>query len=167
MKSKGYRTLLSAVVASAMALGTGSALRAQDATMDKPSPAVSAPADQGQSSEQTAAQYNAPQSNADPSVAQDVAPPPPQDLNAPQDQAPAAGPGLASSQRQYSPLSADQLQQLVAPIALYPDALVAQVLAASAYPTQIVEADRFLKENPNLKGQVWARKSISRIGILA
>src|ERR1700694_5276932 len=34
-----------------------------------------------------------------------------------------------------------QLQQLVAPIALYPDALVAQILAASTYPTQIVEAD--------------------------
>jgi hypothetical protein len=44
------------------------------------------------------------------------------------------------------------LQQLVAPIALYPDALVAQILAASAYPTQIVEAERFLQENPNLKG---------------
>jgi hypothetical protein len=152
MKSKVYRTLFSAVVASAMALGTGSALRAQDATMDKPSPAVSAPADQGQSSEQTAAQYNAPQSNAEPSAAQDVAPPPPQDLDAPQNQAPPASQGL-SPNRQYSPLSPEQLHQLVAPIALYPDALVAQVLAASAYPTQIVEANRFLKENPNLKGQ--------------
>jgi hypothetical protein len=140
MKSKVYRTLLNAVVASAMALGTGSALRAQDASMDKPSPAVSAPADQGQSSEQTASQYNAPQSNAaEPSAAQDQAPPP--------------GQGLAPNQQQYSPLSADQLQQLVAPIALYPDALVAQILSASAYPTQIVEADRFLKENPDLKGQ--------------
>ena len=36
--------------------------------------------------------------------------------------------------------SAEQLQQLVAPIALYPDALVAQVLAAATYPDQIVEA---------------------------
>jgi uncharacterized protein DUF3300 len=35
-----------------------------------------------------------------------------------------------------------QLQQLVAPIALYPDALVAQILAASTYPDQVVEADR-------------------------
>ena len=58
-----------------------------------------------------------------------------------------------SPNRQYSPLSAEQIHQLVAPIALYPDALVAQILAASAYPTQIVEADRFLKENPDLKGQ--------------
>ncbi|MGA7357484.1 MAG: DUF3300 domain-containing protein [Candidatus Sulfotelmatobacter sp.] len=38
-------------------------------------------------------------------------------------------------------------------MALYPDALVAQILAASAYPTQIVEAERFLQQNPNLKGK--------------
>ena len=50
------------------------------------------------------------------------------------------------------PLTPEQLQQLVAPIALYPDALVAQILAASQSPTQIVEADRWLHDNPNLKG---------------
>jgi len=53
-------------------------------------------------------------------------------------------------------LTPQQLQELVAPIALYPDALVAQILAASAYPTQIVEADRFLQQNPNLKGKALA-----------
>jgi uncharacterized membrane protein YgcG len=53
---------------------------------------------------------------------------------------------------QAARLSPQQLQQLVAPIALYPDALVAQILAASAYPTQIVEAQRFMQANPNLKG---------------
>jgi hypothetical protein len=42
---------------------------------------------------------------------------------------------------------------LVAAIALYPDALVAQTLAASTYPTQIVEAERFLQENSNLHGK--------------
>jgi hypothetical protein len=41
------------------------------------------------------------------------------------------------------------LDQLVAPIALYPDNLVAQVLAASTYPTQVVEANRWLKEQGN------------------
>src|SRR5207249_3562309 len=46
-----------------------------------------------------------------------------------------------------------QLQQLVAPIALYPDALVAQVLAASTYPDQIVEADRWMSQHTNLKGE--------------
>lgn len=44
------------------------------------------------------------------------------------------------------------MQQLVAPIALYPDALVAQILAAAAYPTQIVEAERFLQQKPDLTG---------------
>src|SRR5262245_2463890 len=46
--------------------------------------------------------------------------------------------------------SAKELQQLVAPIALYPDALVGQVLAASTYPTQVVELDRWLEHNKNM-----------------
>src|ERR1700693_2807972 len=46
-----------------------------------------------------------------------------------------------------------QLQQLVAPIALYADALVAQVLAAATYPDQGVEADRWLQQNSGLKGE--------------
>jgi hypothetical protein len=46
----------------------------------------------------------------------------------------------------------EQLQQLVAPIALYPDALIAQILAASTYPTQIVEAERWMQRHSNLKG---------------
>jgi hypothetical protein len=45
-----------------------------------------------------------------------------------------------------------QLQQLVAPIALYPDALVAQILAGATYPDQVVEADRWIQQNPDLKG---------------
>ena len=52
-----------------------------------------------------------------------------------------------------APLSPEQLQQLVAPIALYPDSLVAQILAAATYPTQIVEAERFMRENQGLTGQ--------------
>jgi hypothetical protein len=49
-------------------------------------------------------------------------------------------------------VTAEELQQLVAPIALYPDALVAQILAAATYPTEIVEADRWLQKNSGLKG---------------
>jgi len=41
-----------------------------------------------------------------------------------------------------TPLTPAQLEQLVAPIALYPDSLVAQILAASTYPAEIVEAER-------------------------
>src|ERR1700716_1547232 len=47
----------------------------------------------------------------------------------------------------------EQLQQLVAPIALYPDALVGQILAAATYPDQIVEADRWLQQHADLKGK--------------
>src|ERR1700688_2672838 len=55
-------------------------------------------------------------------------------------------------------LSAQELQQLVAPIALYPDALVAQILAASTYPTEIVEADRWMQSHSDLKGEKLAGK---------
>jgi len=53
--------------------------------------------------------------------------------------------------------SAKELQQLVAPIALYPDKLVAQVLAGSTYPTQIVEAERWMQEHKNLQGKELAQ----------
>src|SRR6201981_456885 len=49
--------------------------------------------------------------------------------------------------------TAEEWQQLVAPIVLYPDALVSQILAASTYPTEIVEADRWIQDNQNLKGK--------------
>lgn len=51
-----------------------------------------------------------------------------------------------------------QLQQLVAPVALYPDELVAQVLAAATYPEEIVEADRWLQEHPGLQGDTLAQQ---------
>jgi hypothetical protein len=52
----------------------------------------------------------------------------------------------------YAPQTPGQLEQLVAPIALYPDSLVAQILAASTFPEQVVEADRWLQAHPDLKG---------------
>ena len=54
---------------------------------------------------------------------------------------------------QAAPQTPEQLQQLVAPIALYPDALVAQILAAATYPDQVVEADRWLQQHSDLKGE--------------
>ncbi len=48
--------------------------------------------------------------------------------------------------------SAQELDQMLAPIALYPDSLLAQVLIAATYPEQVTEADRWLKSNPGLKG---------------
>ena len=48
--------------------------------------------------------------------------------------------------------SGDQLEQLLAPIALYPDTLLAQICAASGDPQQIIDADNWLKQNANLTG---------------
>jgi uncharacterized membrane protein YgcG len=53
--------------------------------------------------------------------------------------------------------STQDLDQLVAPIALYPDALVAQILAAATYPSQIVVADRWLQQHQDLKGDALAK----------
>src|SRR5712671_1481138 len=60
---------------------------------------------------------------------------------------------VAPSPVQAAQQTPEQLQQLVAPIALYPDALVAQILAAATYPDQIVEADRWLQQHSDLKGE--------------
>jgi uncharacterized membrane protein YgcG len=54
---------------------------------------------------------------------------------------------------QHAPQTPEQLQQLVAPIALYPDSLVAQILAASTFPEQVVEADRWVQAHADLKGE--------------
>ena len=55
-------------------------------------------------------------------------------------------------QPQQQPLTQQELQQLVAPIALYPDALLAQVLTASTYPLEVTLAARWSEKNPKLKG---------------
>jgi len=52
-----------------------------------------------------------------------------------------------------APLRQEELEQLLAPIALYPDALLAQVLMASTYPLEIVQAARWLKANPKVTGK--------------
>ena len=64
----------------------------------------------------------------------------------------AQDPNQAAQEQQYAQQTPEELQQLVAPIALYPDSLVAQILAASAFPEQVVEADRWVQANPDLKG---------------
>ena len=62
---------------------------------------------------------------------------------------PAAQPAPAPSQQL---LTDGQLDALVAPIALYPDALLSEILMASTYPLEAVEADRWAQANKNLKG---------------
>jgi hypothetical protein len=74
-----------------------------------------------------------------PSYGQAPPPPPPG-----ASQAQAGGSGASYKQ--------EELDQMLAPIALYPDSLVAQILMASTYPLDIVEAARWRKENSSLKG---------------
>ena len=71
--------------------------------------------------------------------------PPPAPAPAPQGAPPPAASGQTFSQ--------GELDQLLAPIALYPDALLAQVLMASTYPLEVVEAARWVKANPDTQGQ--------------
>src|SRR5262245_44368697 len=53
-------------------------------------------------------------------------------------------------------LSANQLDGLVAPIALYPDPLISQILVASTFPLEVVEAYQWLQRNPGLSGPALA-----------
>ena len=61
-------------------------------------------------------------------------------------------------QAAYAQQTPEQLQRLVAPIALYPDSLVAQILAASTFPEEVVEADRWVQAHPDLKGEALGQE---------
>ncbi len=86
----------------------------------------------------------------------------PRSISAPQDAPPPAQgtsvpPTAAAAPASYVQQAPEQLQQLVAPIALYPDSLVAQILAASTFPEQVVEADRWVQAHPELQGAALAQ----------
>ncbi len=66
--------------------------------------------------------------------------------------APVAYAQNSGSQQQAAKLSQAQLEALVAPIALYPDPLISQVLMASTYPLEVAEASNWIKSNSHLKG---------------
>jgi hypothetical protein len=68
----------------------------------------------------------------------------------------ASAPSPASAQPAAVVFKPEEIEQLVAPIALYPDSLVSQILMASTYPLEVVEADRWAKANKNLKGDSFA-----------
>ncbi|MCL4806901.1 MAG: DUF3300 domain-containing protein, partial [Thermoanaerobaculia bacterium] len=70
--------------------------------------------------------------------------------------APAAPAAPAAAADAPAKLSPDQLESLVAPIALYPDPLLAQCLAASTYPLEIIQLQQWLLKNPNLKDKALA-----------
>ncbi|HZH85176.1 MAG TPA: DUF3300 domain-containing protein, partial [Phototrophicaceae bacterium] len=90
---------------------------------------------------------------ADPTVVLGQAAPPPTDAappDAPQSSAPQA--------QGQSVFRTEELDQMTAPIALYPDQLLAQVLIAATYPLEVVQADRWLAnpDNAKLKGDQLA-----------
>ena len=58
-----------------------------------------------------------------------------------------------TQQTQTAQFRTEEIDQLVSPIALYPDQLLVQVLMASTYPFEVAQAAQFAKSNPNLKGQ--------------
>jgi len=63
-----------------------------------------------------------------------------------------APPAQAGTPADVKPFKPEELEQIAAPIALYPDSVVAQVLMASTYPLEIVQANRWVIENKDLKG---------------
>ena len=62
----------------------------------------------------------------------------------------------SAPQDQAATIPADQLDSLVAPIALFPDPMLAQVLAASTYPLEIIQLQQWLAKNPKLKDKALA-----------
>src|SRR5258705_10624495 len=63
----------------------------------------------------------------------------------------------AAANEEASPIPADQLDSLVAPIALYPDPLLAQTLAASTYPLEVIQLQQWFASNRYLKDQDLAK----------
>jgi hypothetical protein len=68
----------------------------------------------------------------------------------------AAGPQLAQAEPSPAKIPTDEVASLVGPIALYPDPLLTQVLAASTYPLEIVQLKQWLNKNKNLKDKALA-----------
>src|SRR5580765_5658108 len=68
------------------------------------------------------------------------------------DEAPPPAPASTATPAPAETLPAAQIEQLVAPIALYPDGLTVQVLMAATYPLEIVEAARWRAKNASLQG---------------
>src|SRR5881396_2165459 len=73
-----------------------------------------------------------------------------------------AAPGAIPEGAESAKLSSAQLEELVAPISLYPDALAVQVLMAATYPLEIVEAARWRAKNSSLQGDALEQALESR-----
>src|SRR5262245_41334952 len=92
--------------------------------------------------------------------------PPPPATAQPKPAPPAAGaqppapatPGASPPAGDKPDFKPEEIEQLVASIALYPDSLISQILMASTYPVEIVACDRWVKANPKLKDDALAKE---------
>jgi hypothetical protein len=87
--------------------------------------------------------------------------------SAAQTPAPATGQPQAAAADAAKTFTAAQLDQLLAPIALYPDPLLAQILMAATYPLEVLEAANWSKGNPNLTAMPPWPPSRTRAGMRA
>ena len=78
-------------------------------------------------------------------------------------------PGLIAQQKSEAApaVKQEELEQIVAPIALHPDALISQILMASTYPLEVVQAERWAKQNANLKGDALTTALETKTGTRA
>src|ERR1700756_1640211 len=83
-------------------------------------------------------------------------PPPPSAASSSAQKQASPPPSQAPAQNQTSNVPPDQLDSLVAPIALFPDPLLAQTLAASTYPLEIIQLQQWLDKNTGLKDKALA-----------
>ena len=72
--------------------------------------------------------------------------------------APPASPPPATTNPSPPPLTDAEIEQIVAPVALYPDSLLSQIFMASTYPLEVVQADRFAKAHPKLTGDLLTKE---------
>ncbi len=75
-----------------------------------------------------------------------------------------AAPAAEGTANKTPPFKKEELESIVAPIALYPDALLAQIFMASTYPLEIVEAARWSKDNPESRATPSPEPCRSRPG---
>jgi hypothetical protein len=73
-----------------------------------------------------------------------------------QEAPPAQSQEMTTTEEEAPKLPLDQLDSLVAPIALYSDSLLAQTLAASTYPLEVIQLQQWMEKNKNLQGQALA-----------
>lgn len=69
-----------------------------------------------------------------------------------------ANASISQAAPQAAQQSSQQLQELVAPIALYPDTLIAQILAAATYPDRVVDAEKWISQHKDLQGDQLAQE---------